>query len=154
MKRFLMTSAIILTTASAGFAQSQDGNDQMRAAVGSYLATTQYSVDVDSLTTEQLAQLHGAFTSTDNASKSDAEIRAVLNDSNVVFEERSAEVMVGETAMPRSQLYTTVETALIGTKYEGMASTLTDEQLVQAYSAINSSDDSGDVETKLSAVFN
>lgn len=151
MKRFLMTTAIILTT--AGAVHAQDSNDQLRAEVENYLAGTQYSVDVSSLTTEQLAQLHGAITSTDASGDVDSAVAAILNDSNVMYEERPMMIVIDDVEMPRDQLYLSVQSALVGTEYEGMAPTLTDEQLVQVYTAVNSSDDTSDMNSKLAAVF-
>ncbi len=150
MKRFLMTTAIVLTTAGAAVAQS---NDALRAEVGNFLATSPYMVDVNSLTDAQIAELHGAYTSSEDASERHAKVEAVINDNNVEYTDRPMIVMVEGSEMDRSQLYQSVSNALIGTKYEGMAYTLSDAQLAQAYGAVNSSDDASTMETKLSAVF-
>lgn len=154
MKRILMTTALVLTTAGAASAQMADEDTmQLRNSVGNYLASSDWNVDIDSLTTEQLAQLHGAITSTDNESEVDAKVEAVLNDENVVYEQRPAVIMVEEEEFPRDQIYTKVSTALIGTPYEGMAYTLSEEELVQAYSIINSTDSDSEANTELSGLF-
>ncbi len=155
MKRFLMTSALVLTTATgAAFAQANDPDTmQLRTSVGQWIGGSTYNVDVDSLTDEQIAAMYGAITSSDDQSEQDAAIRAVLNDNNVMMEERPANIMVGDVETPRNQLYTSVEMALVGTEYEGMAYTLTDEELAAVYGTINSSDSESQLSTQLSSYF-
>ncbi|MDF0602389.1 hypothetical protein P1J78_16745 [Psychromarinibacter sp. C21-152] len=155
MKRLLMTTALVLTTAAGtASAQMADGdNVQLRNEVGNYLAASEWTVDVDSLTTEQLVEIHSAITSDESATEVDSAVEAVLNDGNVEYTERPAYVVVETEELPRDQIFTKVSNALIGTEYEGMAWTLSDEELVQAYSVVNSTDDQSDMYLELSGLF-
>ena len=155
MKRFLMTTAIVLsTTAGAAYAQSDMNAEQLRAAVGQYLATSTFEVDVNSLTDTQLAALHGAITSTDSEGERDREVYAVLNDANVEMKERPDFIMVEEVETPRDQIYISVQNALEGTEFEGKVWSLSDAQLSAAYGFINSTDSETEKEQKLRSLFN
>lgn len=151
MKRFLTTTAFIVATSGAALAGSHMTPDQLRMSVADYFATSEFSVDIDSLTTEQLVAIEAAISSSDDQSEKLKKVRAVLNDSNVMMTERELEIMV---PTPRDQIYVSVKNALEGTEYEGQAAFLTDEELTAAYLAINSTDDQGEKMKKLAALFN
>ncbi len=153
MKRFLLTSALVLTTAGGAYAQSVDSSTQLRMQVGNYLATTNYQVDVDSLSDEQINQLYSSIQS-GGGEMQNADVASVLNDNNVVSTERPSVVMVGEAEMPRGQLYAEVSNALVGTEFEGRAYTLSDEEIVGLYTVLNGSEDGGDKNAKIAAYFN
>ena len=100
MKRFLMTSALVLTTATgAAFAQSNDSSSQLRTQVGNWIGGSSYNVDVDSLTDDQIAAMYGAITSSEDQSEQDAAIRSVINAENVEMEERPNYVIVADEQM-------------------------------------------------------
>lgn len=157
MKRFLMTTALVMTTAAGGaFAQANDPDTmQLRNSVAQSLITSEYDVDVNSLTDVQVTKLYQAFNSTSSESEQDSMIRGVLAEDNVIMiEDRPDFVIVGEEEMPRDQIYTSVSMALVGTPYEGMAWQLTDEELAQAYGIFNSGDEEGSQkDLALSALF-
>jgi PKD repeat protein len=153
MKRFLITTALVLTTAGGAHAQMVDSSSQLRAQVGNYLATTNYMVDVDSLTDEQVNQLYASIQS-GGGEMQNADVKAVLNDNNIMASERPATIRVGEADMPRGQLYAEVSNSLVGTEFEGRAYTLTDEEIAGLYTVINGSEDGADKNAKIAAYFN
>ena len=154
MKRFLMTSALVLTTATgAAFAQSNDSSSQLRTQVGNWIGGSSYNVDVDSLTDDQIAAMYGAITSSEDQSEQDAAIRSVINAENVEMEERPNYVIVADEQMDRSQLHESVSMALVGTEYEGMAYTLTDEELAAVYGAVTGTDSKSELNLQLSQYF-
>lgn len=151
MKRLLITSALALSLAG-GAAVAQDAS-QLRNAVGNYIATTEYNVDVSTLTDEQVAQLYSAITSTDDHGERDNKVRAVLSENNVETYERPTTVLIADIEYPRDQIFTSVQNALVGTEYEGLAWTLSDEELVEVYSLLNNAEADAPAITDLQAYF-
>ncbi|WP_172296520.1 hypothetical protein [Pseudoruegeria sp. HB172150] len=153
MKRLLLTSALVLSTsAGAVLAQASDTEETpIRNSVGNYLATSSYDVDVDSLTDEQIAALYSIYTSEEDADV-DQRVGAVLNDGNVEYETRPEFIVVEQVEQPRDQIYDAVTKGLTGTKFEGMAWELDDEELATAYAILQNENSNSSQD--LEAVFN
>ncbi len=155
MKRILMATTLIIATGTAAFAQDAA---QLRNSVEVFLTETAFDVDVSSLTDEQVVKLYGAMTSAESASEKTSAVRGILAQENVVGMQNNSEIMIENAEqtsvmMPRNQVYTEVSTALIGSKYEGRADELSDEELAIAYGVVTSSETESDMANGLDGVF-
>ena len=158
MKRILMTSALVLTTVSGA---ALAGDSQMRSALDSFFVETRFDVDVSTLTEAQVAKLHGVMSSTETESNQIAAIRAILAEENVEYTldsdtvpEGAGVVVLGDTELPRDQIYVKVINGLKGTRFDGRIDELTEEELVQAMAVITGAETASEKEKGLVGLFN
>ncbi len=136
MKNLLLSTAIVLSTATLASADSQG---QLAMQVDNELATMNVNVDIDSLTEAQIKELYAALTSSETADEKGDAVRAVLNDHNVMFEEEADVDLV--VTVPRSQIRAQV---LNNSEDLGLTETrirlLDDEKLAALFLLVNSDD--------------
>ena len=125
MKRFLTTTAVILTTATALPAQNAD---QLRDQVETYFMSNGISQPMSELSDAQLSELYLAITSSEDASATRHAVDAVL-----------ADEAIGSPAS-RTQLIAEVDGYMEQYGFEGPAlDTLSNETLAELYVIATSS---------------
>ncbi len=139
MKRFLLTTALVLTTAGAGFAQD---NSQIRAQVDDALTKLNINVDASTLTDAQLSEIFLLTNSADSGNK--ARVEAALSD------------MMGPMASMEassSQLRTSVQNSLDRMGIEGDVSTLSNADVTKLYLMLNSAEMGTATEAQIQETF-
>lgn len=139
MRRLLMTTALVLTTATAGFAQE---NSQIRAQVEDKLMALNINVDVSSLSDEQLNEIFLLSTGDEMGDRS--RIQAAIGD------------MAGPMAtmeVSNSQLRGSVQNSLTALGIEGDVSTLSDADVTRLYFLVNSAEMGRATESRIQEVF-
>lgn len=139
MKRFLLTTALVLTTAGAAFAQD---NSQIRAQVDDALTGLGITVDVNTLTDAQLSEIFLLTNSADSGNK--ARVEAALSD------------MMGPMASMEassSQLRTSVQNSLDRMGIEGDVSTLSNSDVTKLYLMLNSAEMGTATESQIQETF-
>ncbi len=154
MTRFTTTKSLLLSAALfAGGATFASADTQLRAQVADQLSTYSMNVDVDSLTDEQVAELHLITSSTMVESEKPEKIENVLNEWNVeaeASEDYAIGVEVPRNSMVRALDQFRVELGLPDVRF----STLTDDQVGALYLIATGGETDTMKKTKAEAVIN
>lgn len=140
MKTLMYTTAAVFALSGAAMAQ-----DQLRAAVQDEFVENGFSVDVDSLTDEQVNEIY-ALTTSDNSN-----VRGDI--SKILMDGGYARMEMGESTIfvAGNSLRDAVEIQLEGWGYEIEADTLTDEQIAGLYPIVTGASED-DARAKIDAI--
>ena len=130
MKTLALSTAALLTVATAASA-----NQELRLAVDDILDTNNISVDVESLTDDQVAQIFAIGNSQEQGAQKLA-IESILNEGDYASFRMGNEMMF----MPASSIRDGVEIKLTEFGYDVETDTLTDQQVVELYAIVQSTD--------------
>ncbi|MDT0682393.1 hypothetical protein RM543_06835 [Roseicyclus sp. F158] len=143
MKRFMITTALVLGTSTMAFAQDAEvagptGTDQLRDTVAQELATVAPDVDVDALTSRQLSALYVILSSEDMALEQQNAVESIVADSQYEMDmEDPMYVTMGQSTQIREY----VSSELAVRNYDVDTATLSDEQVSTLYAILSSGDD-------------
>lgn len=140
MKTLMYTTAAVIALSGAAMA-----DEQLRAAVETEFQEHGFSVDISTLTDEQVAEIYALTTSDNNNVRGD--IAKVLMDDGYARMEMNTQTIF----VPANSLRSSLEIQLGEWGYDVDASTLTDEQVAALYPIVTGSADD-DRRAKIDAI--
>ncbi|NSX54715.1 hypothetical protein [Parasulfitobacter algicola] len=146
MKRFLATTALVMTTSAAAFAMS---NEQLKDSVENELNSYEMEVNVDALTDDQISAIYVIMTTGDSPLDKQQRIESILEDANsaAVVDEKGMVI-----TLPANDMRAQVQSRLAIMGFDVDVSELDDETIQGIYLVATSGENPNDKNAKIEAM--